>query len=270
MSVEWTKEMAEEFLANSSPDPMFPCHSEENLKEACVRELKRARTTFTLRPIAEQYILAIKRDEFGRCTGMPCGRSPSGGACANCNCRMLFNQLECVKADLETTKVVLQVTANERGEAMEELYSVKRALEDSKKERNEEKRKFSATIATMVQSEMSDVRTQLECVKADLETTKVVLQVTANERGEAMEELYSVKRALEECKKELNEEKRKFSATIATMVQSEMSDVRTQLDEIRGGYRACPQDEMPELATSEAAKAALSASKFIKLRLLMF
>ena len=270
MSAVWTKEMAEEFL-ESKPDPMFPCCSEETLKEVCVRAIPSWGPKGSSRPIAEQYILAIKRDEFGRCTGMPCGRTPSGGACANCNCRMLFNQLECVKADLETTKVVLQVTANERGEAMEELYSVKRALEDSKKERNEEKRKISAAIATMVQSEMSDVRTQLECVKADLETTKVVLQVTANERGEAMEELYSVKRALEECKKERNEEKRKFSAAIATMVQSEMSDVRTQLDEIRENYRVCPQeDEMPQLAASEAAKAALSASKFIKLRLLMF
>ena len=129
-----------------------------------------------------------ERDALGRCKVQ----------CANCNCRWLFNQLECVKADLETTKETLQITATE------------------------------------------------------LHSTKQILQFTANELSNAVEELHSTKVALEECKE--------FA-----------SDVRTQLDEIRGGYRACPQeDEMPQLAASEAAKAALSASNYITLRLLMF
>ena len=128
----------------------------------------------------------LQRDTLGRCQLK----------CANCNCRMLFNQLECVKADLETTKETLQVTAN------------------------------------------------------DLDETKL---------------------ALEECKKERTDEKRRFSIAIAKMVQSEMSDVRTQLSALN----LCLKEELGEKAlekkaASEAAKAALCASKFITLRLLMF
>ena len=55
------------------------------------------------------------------------------------------------------------------------------------------------------------------------------------------------------------------------MVQSEMSDVRTQLTALN----LCLKEELSEKALEkkaacEAAKAALSASKFITLRLLMF
>ena len=55
------------------------------------------------------------------------------------------------------------------------------------------------------------------------------------------------------------------------MVQSEMSDVRTQLSALN----LCLKEELGEKslgkkAASEAAKAALSASKDITLRLLMF
>lgn len=221
MSVEWTKEMAEEFLAKSSPDPMFPCSTAENVQGAydcsnlttlpSLRDYIGGPTT--ARSLVVDFALRVLSDEKsaydaqGRCSLK----------CANCNCRMLFNQLECVKADLETTKETLQET------------------------------------------------------KSELHSTKEILQVTANERGEAMEELYSVKRALEECKKERNEEKRKFASAIAKMVQSEMSDVRTQLSALN----LCLKEELGEKAlekkaASEAAKAALSASNDITLRLLMF
>ena len=197
MSVMWTKEMAEAFL-ESKPDPLFPCHSEQTLKEACVRSIKNWGST--RHQINEKYILAIKRDKFGRCTGMP---DEGKFACANCNCRMLFNELKYVKADLETTKETLRVTANDLDETMVELGETKVALEECKKRHTEEKRKFTGAIAKMVQSEMKDVRAQLS--------------------------------ALNMCLKEELGEK-----------------------------------ALEKKAASEAAKAALCASKFIKLRLLMF
>lgn len=217
MSVVWTKEMAEEFLAKSSPDPLFPCQTEAQLIHKCEFALsipwKQGPSTWNGNPDGlsgsvwkgdantwhqsrqsgtdtywsdfwEKTVcgghtttIANERDEFGRCNANTKDR-----ACANCNCRMLFNQLECVKADLETTKV---------------------ALEECKKERTDEKRRFSIAIAKMVQSEMRDVRTQLS--------------------------------ALNLCLKEELGEK-----------------------------------ALEKKAASEAAKAALSASKFITLRLLMF
>ena len=79
-----------------------------------------------------------------------------------------------------------------------------------------------------------------------------------------MEELHSVKCALEECKKERNEEKRKFASAITKMVQSEMSALNMFLKEELG------EKALEKKAASEAAKAALSASKDITLRLLMF
>ena len=101
--------------------------------------------------------------------------------------------------------------------------------------------------------------------------TKETLNITSVNLDDTMVELCETRIALEECKKERNEEKRKFASAIAKMVQSEMSDVRTQLTALN----LCLKDELGEkslakAATSEAAKAALSASKFIKLRLLMF
>ena len=135
----------------------------------------------------------LQRDTHGRCQLK----------CANCNCRMLFNELKYVKADLESTKETLRVTANDLDETMAELGETKVALEECKKERTEEKRKFTGAIAKMVQSEMRDVRTQLS--------------------------------ALNMCLKEELGEK-----------------------------------ALEKKAASEAAKAALCASKFIKLRLLMF
>ena len=202
MSVVWTKEMAEAFL-ESKPDPLFPCDAGRALRGVCVRALERTKKPINgyhgeLNPwkwgaVYDQHRLNIERDALGRCKLQ----------CANCNCRMLFNQLECVKADLETTKETLNVTANELDETMQELHWTKCALEDSKKERNEEKRKFSAAIVKMVRSEMSDVCTQLSALNLCL-------------------------------KDELGEK------------------------------------SLAKAAASEAAKAALSASKFIKLRLLMF
>lgn len=63
-----------------------------------------------------------KRDEFGRCKGHP--------ACANCNCRMLFNQLECMKVDLEMTNGTLNITTNDLDETLVELGEMKIALEE--------------------------------------------------------------------------------------------------------------------------------------------
>ena len=207
MSVEWTKEMAEEFLAKSPPDPMFPCSTAENVQGAydctglttlpSLRDYIGGPTT--TRSLVIDFALRVLSDEKsaydaqGRCSLK----------CANCNCRMLFNQLECVKADLETTKETLTITSVNLDDTMVELGETRIALEECKKERNEEKRKFSAAIAKMVQSEMSDVRTQLTALNLCL-------------------------------KDELGEK------------------------------------SLAKAATSEAAKAALSASKFIKLRLLMF
>jgi hypothetical protein len=85
---------------------------------------------------------------------------------------------------------------------------------------------------------------QLECVKADLESTKETLQLTS-------EELYTTKEYLE------------------TVV--DVDGIHTQLTKLT----LCLKDELGEKAlskkaASEAAKAALSASKHITLRLLMF
>lgn len=150
---------------------------------------------------------------------------------SNCKCRMLFNKLECVAADLKTTKETLHVTANELDET------------------------------TRYCSKLSN---KLECVNTDLVTTKQTLQGAWNE-------LDDVVQRLEECKKNRAEEKRKFSNAIAKMVESEMSDVRTQLSALN----LCMREELEEKilekkAASEAAKAALFASKWITLRLLMF
>jgi hypothetical protein len=223
MSAVWTKEMAEEFL-ETEPDSMFPCEyataCRKASKEALARmaDAKKKLAVFVKQYPGQQcgtyrcYVswskwethlegqggfsglvmtsarrgMMTSRDEFGRCISQ----------CANCNYRMLFNQLECVKADLESTKETLQLTS---------------------------------------------------------------------------EELHSTKEALEECKAESAEEKRKFTGAIAKMVEREMGDVRTQLNALN----LCLKDELgvkalSKKAASEAAKAALSASKHITLRLLMF
>ena len=217
--------MAEEFL-ESKPDPLFPCHTEAALRARMQIAMKRYHVheifwssgtcagKNSIQQDARAWesacaqnlslderqlkgdiyeIASNERDALGRCSLK----------CANCNCRMLFNQLECVKADLETTKETLNITSVNLDDTMVELCETRIALEECKKERNEEKRKFSVAIATMVQSEMSDVRTQLTALNLCL-------------------------------KDELGEK------------------------------------SLAKAATSEAAKAALSASKFIKLRLLMF
>jgi hypothetical protein len=190
MSAVWTKEMAEEFL-ETEPDSMFPCLAQRRLLLTTRNQLARAPYRRVLwdafwvgqHPVA--YRTANERDSYGRCKDQ----------CANCNCRMLFNQLECVKADLESTKETLQLTS---------------------------------------------------------------------------EELHSTKEALEECKAESVEEKRKFTGAIAKMVEREMGDVRTQLNYIQNTFGLHSEEALAEKAASEAAKAALSASKHITLRLLMF
>jgi hypothetical protein len=222
MSVVWTKEMAEEFL-ETEPDSMFPCEYatvfRNAIKEALayVADGKKKLAAFVKQHPGQRcatwqhYISVSKwethlkaeggvcgfaradvrigmmtsRDEFGRCISQ----------CANCNYRMFFNQLECVKADLASTKETLQLTS---------------------------------------------------------------------------EELHSTKEALEEYKAESAEEKRKFTGAITKMVESEMSDVRTQLNYIQNTFGLHSEKALAEKAASEAAKAALSASKFITLRLLMF
>jgi len=177
MSAVWTKEMAEEFLAKSSPDPMFPCSTLRHARVAATRELEKdvdqpfewsVPSNCCYRPAIAEFALAVLTDDntaydaLGRCKLK----------CANCNCRVLFNQLECVKADLETTKETLNITSGYLDDTMTELGEMKVTLEEEKKERNEEKRKFSAAIARMVQSEMGDVRTQLTalnlCLKEEL------------------------------------------------------------------------------------------------------
>lgn len=182
MSAVWTKEM----YLKTVPDSVFPCSTEARLLSLSENLHTNAIWHLFANGSYDQYVANNERDALGRCQLK----------CANCNCRMLFNQLECVKADLETTKETLQ-------ETKDELHSVKSALEECNKERDEEKRRFSIAIAKMVESELSDVRTQLS--------------------------------ALNLCLKEELGEK-----------------------------------ALEKKAASEAAKAALSASKFITLRLLMF
>jgi hypothetical protein len=192
MSVVWTKEMSEEFL-ETEPDSMFPCLSQRRLllthRNALINNVPFNRVLWDAYwaddAMVAYYRAANERDSYGRCKDL----------CQNCNCRMLFNQLECVKADLESTKETLQLTS---------------------------------------------------------------------------EELHLTKEALEECKAESAEEKRKFTGAIAKMVESEMSDVRTQLNYIQHTFGLHSEKALAEKAASEAAKAALSASKFITLRLLMF
>jgi hypothetical protein len=200
MSAVWTKEMAEEFL-ETEPDSMFPC----TIATRCRKSSKNALVAMAdvvlhpdMRADPWEYYLNIytgslavsqgflaPRDEFGRCVQQ----------CPNCNSRMLFNQLECVKVDLESTKETQQFTATE---------------------------------------------------------------------------LHSTKEALEECKAESAEEKRRFAGAIAKMVEREMGDVRTQLNYIQNTFGLHSEKALAKKAASEAAKAALSASKHITLRLLMF
>ena len=217
--------MAEEFLAKSAPDSMFPCSTNEMTRCVLIDhghnqgapwtwgQWKRAGCySTTVRDAVLEHALAVLSDEksaydaLGRCKLK----------CANCNCRMLFNQLECVKADLETTKETLQETKSE-------LHSTKESLQETEDE--------------------------LHSVKCELEDT--------------------IGRAF--TMSQLSEEKRKFATAIAKMVRSEMSDVRTQLSVVN----LCLKEELDEKAlekkaASEAAKAALSASNDITLRLLMF
>jgi len=147
------------------------------------------------------------KDEKGRCKFK----------CANCNNRFLFNKLECVEAELKTTKESLHATTKE------------------------------------------------------LDETKKVLQGTLNKlRQKEVQQCVLEKRFMEE-KVGRDEEKRKFATAIAGMVQREMCDVRGELAKLT----LCLKDELcektlAEKASSEAAKAALSASKDITLRLLMF
>lgn len=164
------------------PDSVFPCSTEARLLSVSESRYSDGWKSWDISTKYGSIVANNERDALGRCQLK----------CANCNCRMLFNQLECVKADLETTRETLQDTKDE-------LHSVKSALE----ERDEEKRRFSIAIAKMVECEMSDVRTQLS--------------------------------ALNLCLKEELAEK-----------------------------------ALEKKAASEAAKAALSASNFITLRLLMF
>lgn len=164
MSVVWTKEMADAFLMESTPDSMFPCETNELARSVmlgfahdshrppkahwqvlCSNQLIMLCDAVMLH--SEEVLSDEKSayDAYGRCKLQ----------CANCNYRMLFNELKCVKADLETTNETLEVTASRNNSELEELHSMKRALEERKKSG-----KFSSAIAKMVRSEMSDVRTQ--------------------------------------------------------------------------------------------------------------
>ena len=179
--------MADAFLMKSPPDSLFPCETNEIARRVMLEFSHNAP-----RPPSANWMapcptaLVVPRDGVMlHCEMVLSDENSAYDAmgrcklqCANGNCRMLFNQLECVKADLETTKKALQVTATE------------------------------------------------------LHSTKEILQVTANELVESTEELHSVKCALEECKKERNEEKRKFASAITKMVQSEMSALNMFLKRI--------------------------------------
>jgi hypothetical protein len=190
MSAVWTKEMAEEFL-ETEPDSMFPCETDVRCRKASMNGLAAVAAAQSARGwcaaggskltaweyylkfernhgLCQDWGMMTSRDEFGRCQLR----------CANCSCRMLFNQLECVKADLESTKETLQLTS-------EELHSTKEALEECKAESAEEKRKFTGAIAKMVEREMGDVRTQLNALKDGVPPFFVTMALSKKAASEA-------------------------------------------------------------------------------------
>jgi hypothetical protein len=199
MDTRWTKEMTEEYIefmdgACDDKLDLFPCSTleagrtgmtqmmglftGESWKSFPHRVLYLAldggrflpHTRVLICDFAEAVISDEKSawDHFGRCQLQ----------CANCNCRMLFKQLECVKADLESTKETLQLTS-------EELHSTKEALEECKAESAEEKRKFTGAIAKMVEREMGDVRTQLNALKDGVPPFFVTMALSKKAASEA-------------------------------------------------------------------------------------
>ena len=113
-----------------------------------------------------------------------------------------------------------------------------------------------------------------------------------NELANLKNEMEKMKRLMSEEKSKSQESKRKFACAIAKMVQSEMASeaakaalcaskdelghcvdlivqLRLELNEVKE-YCRYNDKSLSKKAASEAAKVALSASKFIKLRLLMF
>jgi hypothetical protein len=100
---------------------------------------------------------------------------------------------------------------------------------------------------------------QLSSVMADLETAKEDLKSTNAHVAR-----------LEEERERSAEEKRKYTGAIAKMVQREMSDVRDDLNYIQNTFGLHSEKALAEKASSEAAKAALSASQYIKAYLFIF
>ena len=97
------------FWQNLLSNECIPCGAETELAEKVVDH-----AINVISSNVEAY------DEDGRCNLK----------CANCNCRMLFNELLHVKAELKTTKETLGVTARELDETMQELHWTNCALED--------------------------------------------------------------------------------------------------------------------------------------------
>ena len=279
---KWTEEIVAMFL-KTSQHPLFPCRSEQLLRDnlhnmyniswALSRKKFPGEWKGNMLNMS-RYINYCVRDEYGRCANM----------CTQCCNRFVFNELQCVKASLKETNEKLK---NEKLLSIEsemcdvrtelvklnlclskELQCVKASLEETNEKLKNEKllsvekqRKFACTIAKMIESEMCDVRTDL--VKLNLCLSK---------------ELQCVKASLEETNEKLKNEKllsvekqRKFACTIAKMIESEMCDVRTDLVKLN----LCLSNELNEKkltqkAASEAAKAALCASKHITMHLLLF
>jgi hypothetical protein len=174
MSAVWTEEMAEKFM-ETEPDSMFPCtiatRCRKCSKEALVHrdDAVRQCARLGLRAIPwERHILTFTgsldvqqdfiapRDEFGRCKQ----------SCPNCNCRMLFNQLECVKADLESTKKALKKTkkalAKEKASTNHKLVHFKAMLKSTMNAMEKERLLNEHKLRQMTQA-MSQMRADLDC-----------------------------------------------------------------------------------------------------------
>ena len=116
MAVVWTEEMAKQFMANWVPDPLFPCSADAMMHTLLVQRKNGWWPTDW-----NKYAEDIQRDSQGRCRLQ----------CANCSCRMLYDKLECVKADLATTNRRLRVSRDDNQKLRDELGCAKADLKST-------------------------------------------------------------------------------------------------------------------------------------------
>jgi hypothetical protein len=166
-SIEW----AQKFLDSEQPDSMFPC----DVYSPIYIYVKKITTNTTLtdcrgpwfsatdlqwkisfqdrytQPLLKKALINIGKDQYGRCKLK----------CANCNAKMLFNEMTCVKADLETTKAMLKSTMN--------------ALEEER-QHNANKREHFAIAMSKMRSELDEVK---ECCRDKMKEKEELKQATS-------------------------------------------------------------------------------------------